>query len=205
MSSADFVVAVDPLTGLLEVVEAALVLPFVEVTEGVLRTGVVLVVPATDLVRVVEAVGEVTFLPLVTVPVPGATRLVEGTVDFLAKLGVVEVVEVTEVLLATLGVAVARVGGGALVVGVMPGVLEARTVPVGLVAVEPTLVREVTAGFADAVEDLVIGVFEVVEVALFTGEVGAAVPARPAAAKEDIRLFTLGVLSDIKNKPRGWV
>lgn len=211
MSSADLVVAVDPLTGLLGPFEAALVLPF-EVTEAVLRTGVVLVVPTIDRVRVVEAVGEVTFLPFATVPEVAAVVLVrlvvDGTVDFLT--GAVEVEEVTEVLLATLGVAVGRVGGPVVVAVLMPGVLEARTVEVvglvvpvavevGLVPIEPVRVAVVGFVVVDvAVEDLVMGVFEVVEVALLTGEEeGFAVPASPAAAKEDIRLFTLGVLSDI--------
>lgn len=167
-----------------------------EATEPVLRTvgGIAVfgVEPITDLVRVVEAVGEVTFLPLRgTVDVEVTRLAVEGTVDFLVELGVVEVVEVTEALLATPGVAVPRVEG-VLVAGVIPGVLEAR---IGLVVVEPTLVR--TVGLVDGTVDFVMGVLEAVEVALLMGG-GAAAPARPAAANEDILLFTLGAgLSDI--------
>jgi hypothetical protein len=201
------------------VVEEAVGLPVLEAeaTDAVLRTGlgvtVLVVEPMTDpRVRVVEAVGEVAFLALaaVEVDVAAIARVaVEGTVDFRVKLGVVEVVEVTEALLLTPGVAVARV-----VVVVVPvlvpteGVLEARTelVVVGLAAVEPILVRDVTAGFVavDAADDLVIGVLEVVVVAAFlTFEAGEAVPASPAAAKEDIRLFTLRGLSVIINSQGG--
>lgn len=202
------------------VVEEAVDLPVLvaEATDAVLRTGlgvaVLVVEPITVArVRVVDAVGEVTFLTLVALEVdaaPVALVVVEGTVDFRVKLGVVEVVEVTEVLLVTPGVAVARVAGVVVVVPVLlatKGVLEARTelVVVGLVAVEPTLVRDVTAGFVvvDAADDLVIGVLEVVGAVFLTVEPGAEAPDRPAAAKEDIRLFTLGGLSVMINSQGG--
>lgn len=197
-------VAVEPLTALLVVVEAvedlAEVAEVAEAIDPVLRTvgGVAVfgVEPITDLVRVVEAVGEVTFLPFTgAVDVEAARPGVEGTVDFLVRLGVVEVVEVTEALLATPGVTVPRVEG-VLVAGVIPGVLEARIGLVGLVVVEPTLVR--TVGLVNGTVDFVMGVLEAVEVTLLVGGGAAEAPARPAAAKEDILLFTLGAgLSDI--------
>lgn len=175
--------------------------PLEEATEGDLRTEVGEV--TTDRVRAVDAVGEVAFLLGGTVVLEVVEVRLEGTVVFLVTLGVVEVVEVTEVRLATPGVAVARVvPGAALVAGVVPvlvveatpGVLEARIelVAVGLVAVA---VRDVTGGLD--VVDFVMGVLEAAEGVLFTVEGGADVPARPAAAKDDIRLFTLGAESDI--------
>jgi hypothetical protein len=210
MSSADLVVAVEPLTAVLVVEEAVDVLPAVDVTDPVLRTGleeVVLVVdPMTERARAVEAVGEVTFL-VVEVEAALGER-VEGTVDFRVTLGVVELVETTEVRLAMPGVVVALVVPGVavarvavvpvlVVVEVTPGVLDALTelVAVGLVAV---LVRDVTAGLdvVGAVDVFVMGVFEA-EGVLLTGEAGAEVPARPAAAKEDILFLTLGGLFDM--------
>lgn len=190
-----------------------------DVTDPALRTGleeaVLVVDPMTERVRAVEAVGEVTFLVVEVEAVLGAR--VEGTVDFLVILGVVEVVEATEVRLPNPGAAAAALALGEAVPGVAvalvevvpvlaveetPGVLEALTelAAVGLVAVEPILVRDVTAGLdaVDAVDDFVMGVFEAVEGVLFTGEAaGAEVPASPAAAKEDILFFTLGGLFDI--------
>lgn len=190
-----------------------------DVTDPALRTGleeaVLVVDPMTERVRAVEAVGEVTFLVVEVEAVLGAR--VEGTVDFLVTLGVVEVVEATEVRLPNPGAAAAALALGEAVPGVAvalvevvpvlaveetPGVLEALTelAAVGLVAVEPILVRDVTAGLdaVDAVDDFVMGVFEAVEGVLFTGEAaGAEVPASPAAAKEDILFFTLGGLFDI--------
>lgn len=195
-------VAVGPFSDAV-LVEAVLVLPpLEEATEGDLRTAVGDV--TTDRVRVVDAVGEVTFLLGGTAVLEVVDVRLEGTVVFLVTLGVVEVVEVTEVRLVTPGVAVARVVPGValvvpgvvpvLVVEVTPGVLEARIelVAVGLVAVE---VRDVTGGLV--VVDFVMGVLEAAEGVRFTVEGEADVPARPAAAKDDIRLFTVGAESDI--------
>ena len=174
-------------------------LPVEEATEGFLRKGVVLVLllPITERARVVEAVGEVTFLVLGEVEVVVEAR-VAGTMDFLTVLG--EVVEATEGRRVTPGVVgvarvvvvvdpgVARVPVVVLVrvvvAGlVVPGVLEAR---IGLaVGLETVDVR----GVVDAVVVLAMGVFEAVETGFLAG---AVVPARPAAANEDKRLFTLG-------------
>lgn len=198
--------AVGPFSDAAVLVEAVLVLPLTpleEATEGDLRTAVGDV--TTDRVRVVDAVGEVTFLLGGTAELEVVDVRLEGTVVFLVTLGVVEVVEVTEVRLVTPGVAVARVvpgvarvvvvAAGVVPVLVTPGVLEARIelVAVGLVAVE---VRDVTGGLE--VVDFVMGVLEAAaEGVRFTVEGDADVPARPAAAKDDIRLFTVGAESDI--------
>lgn len=197
ISSADLLLVVD---ATLRVVEEGEVddLPVEEATDAVLRTvdGVPVV---TRVGRVVEAVGEVTFL----VAPPPFTELVvertEGTVVFRVNKGdaVVDPGEVTtEALLVTPGVTVAREVAVAavlevvVVVPIVEGVLEARTeLAVGFVAV---VERAVGEGF---VAVLVGGVLE--GFAVLVGTAGFLVPAlaSPAAAKDDMRLLTLGELS----------
>lgn len=196
------VVAVD---GTLRMVEEGEVedLAVEEAADAALRAGGVAGVPETRVGRAVEALGEVTFR------VPLFIELVvdraEGTVVFRASEGdavVDPVEEATDALLVTPGVDVAREDAvEVLVVLVAPltvdGVLEARMeLAVGFVAVEERAVGEVAVFVAVAV--LLRGVLEgfaVVEV----GTVGflLPVPVSPAAAKDDIRLLTLGGLSVI--------
>lgn len=172
-----------------------------EATEGVRRTGVADVPEvAVRTERAVDAVGEV------ALALPFAIELVvertEGTVVFRVSEGLavvvaaVEVLDATEVLLVTPGVAVA-LEVEAVLVAVLPvtGVLDARIeLAVGLAAVERT--GEAVADLAVAVLEAVIGVLEALTVLVEEGVVDVAgfllVPARPAAASEDILLFTLG-------------
>lgn len=172
-----------------------------EATEGVRRTGVVDVPEAAVRTeRAVDAVGEVTFA------LPFAIELVvertEGTVVFRVREGLavdaaaVDVLDATEVLLVTPGVAVALVVD-AVLVAVLPatGVFDALTeLAVGLAAVERT--GEAVADLAVAVLEAVTGVLEALTELVDEGVVDVAglllVPARPAAANEDILLFTLG-------------
>lgn len=176
-----------------------------EATEAVRRAGVAGVPEvAARTERAVDAVGEVTLaLPFAIELVVERTE--EGAVAFRVSEGVageaaaVDVVEATEVLLVTPGVAVARVVEPALdapdAALLATGVFDARTeLAVGLVAVERA--DEAVADLAVAVLVAVVGVLEAFTVLGDEGVVEVAgfllVPARPAAANEDIRLLTLG-------------
>jgi hypothetical protein len=197
-SSADF--EADAAVRVVEEGEVVDDLPVVEAIEDVLRTGVVDGVPVTRVGRVVEAVGEVTFrVPFMELVV----ERTEGTVLFRVKEGdavVDPAEEATEALLVTPGVAVARVFKVLALVGAVvaplsvEGVLDARTeLAVGLVAVRD--VSEVGDTFA-ALAVRVRGVLEGLVVAA-VGTAGFLLPAvvSPAAAKDDMRLLTLGGLS----------
>lgn len=171
-----------------------------EATEAVRRTGVAGVPEvAVRTERAVDAVGEV------ILALPFAIELVvertEGTVVFRVRegladeAGAVDVLEATEVLLVTPGVAVARVVDAVLVAALpVRGVLDARTeLAVGLVAVEERT-DGAAADLAVAVlVAVVVGVLEALTELADEGVVGFLLaPARPAAANEDIRLLTLG-------------
>lgn len=171
-----------------------------EAMEAVRRTGVAGVPEVAGRTeRAVDAVGEV------TLALPFAIELVvertEGTVDFRARegladeAGAVDVLEATEVLLVTPGVAVARVVD-AVLVAVLParGVLDARTeFAVGLVAVEERTDGAVADLAVAVLVAVVVGVLEALTELADEGVIGFLLaPARPAAANEDIRLLTLG-------------
>lgn len=171
-----------------------------EATEAVRRTGVAGVPEAAVRTeRAVDAVGEV------TLALPFAIELVvertEGTVVFRARegladeAGAVDVLEATEVLLVTPGVAVARVVDAVLVAALLVrGVLDARTeLAVGLVAVEERTDGAVADLAVAVLVAVVVGVLEALTELADEGVVGFLLaPARPAAANEDIRLLTLG-------------
>lgn len=130
-------------------------------------------------------------------------RVTEG----LAGVVGVPVLETSEDLLVTPGVAVARVVPVALATGVA-GVFEARTEAV----VGFGVVVERTDGVALVVlfADFVMGVLEALTVAddfavaeaFAVGVVVGFVPARPAAASEDIRFLEFGKLSAIGEKSK---
>lgn len=171
-----------------------------EATEAVRRTGVAGVPEvAVRTERAVDAVGEV------ILALPFAIELVvertEGTVVFRARegladeAGAVDVLEATEVLLVTPGVAVARVVDAVLVAALpVRGVLDARTeLAVGLVAVEERTDGAVADLAVAVLVAVVVGVLEALIELADEGVVGFLLaPARPAAANEDIRLLTLG-------------
>lgn len=171
-----------------------------EATEAVRRTGVAGVPEvAVRTERAVDAVGEV------ILALPFAIELVvertEGTVDFRVREGLadepgaVDVLEATEVLLVTPGVAVARVVDAVLVAALpVRGVLDARTeLAVGLVAVEERTDGAVADLAVAVLVAVVVGVLEALTELADEGVVGFLLaPARPAAANEDIRLLTLG-------------
>lgn len=170
-----------------------------EATEGVRRTGVVGVPEvAVRTERAVDAVGEV------TLALPFAIELVvertEGTVVLRMSEGLavavaaVDVLDATDVLLVTPGVAVALVVEAVLVAPLpVTGVFDARTeLAVDLVMVERA-VEAVTGLAVAAVLVAVPGVLGALTVLVEAGVVDVAglllVPARPAAASEDILLL----------------
>lgn len=182
-----------------------------DVTVDALRTEAVDVMELgrTLDVRVVEAVGEVTFRAVDAVPAVAADERVDGTAVFLTDGVVGDVALAVEV---RLGVAVARevaavpVAVTREVVVVVPGVFEARTLAVVVVertveavAVEERTVEAVAVLVGGVLVARVVAVVAVVGVLVVVVFLGAA--ERPAAAKEDIRFFTLGVSDMDKSEP----
>lgn len=177
-----------------------------DVTVDALRTEAVDVMELgrTLDVRVVEAVGEVIFRAVDAVPAVAADERVDGTAVFLTDGVVGDVALAAEV---RLGVAVARevaVVPVAVVrdVVAVPGVFEARTLAVVVeraveaVAVEERTVEAVAVLVGGVLVARVVAAVGVLVVVVFLG-----VAERPAAAKEDIRFFTLGVSDMDKSEP----